>query len=232
MKRPFGFRAQVRAYVNFVEGKKLARIKALAKYPRRGGILFLGDSLTEEFPFGELLPEFPIVGRGYSGDTASMLRERLPYTCTPYAPAAVFLQAGINDLQRGASPEETARSVGEALIAVRKLCPGAKLHLLALYPVNCSSEKFSLFRPKAFSKREALTLISRTNTLLREEAAARGAEFHDFGDVLRDGGGELREEFSCDGLHLTVEGYAALAEGLRPSLVRCGQMEEFMEVRS
>ena len=56
MKRPVGFRAQVRAYVNFVEGKKLARIKALAKYPRRGGILFLGDSLTEEFPFGELLP--------------------------------------------------------------------------------------------------------------------------------------------------------------------------------
>ena len=150
MKRPFGFRAQARAYVNFVEVKKLARIKALARYPRRGGILFLGDSLTEEFPFADLLPEFDIVGRGYSGDTASMLRERLPYTCTSYAPAAVFLQAGINDLQRGASPEETARSVGEALIAVRKLCPGAKLHLLALYPVNCSSEKFSLISRLAY----------------------------------------------------------------------------------
>lgn len=232
MKRPFGFRAQVRAYIRFLEQKKLARIKALARYPRRGGILFLGDSLTEEFPFADLLPEFDIVGRGYSGDTAGMLKERLSYTCAPYAPRAVFLQVGINDLQRGSSPEETTAAAAEALDAVRALCPAAKLHLLALYPVNCSSEKFSLFRPKAFSKREALTLISRTNTLLREEAAARGAEFHDFGDVLRDGGGELREEFSCDGLHLTVEGYAALAEALVPSLVRCGQTEEHTEVLS
>ena len=232
MKRPFGFRAQVRAYVNFVEGKKLARIKALAKYPRRGGILFLGDSLTEEFPFGELLPEFPIVGRGYSGDTASMLRERLPYTCTPYAPAAVFLQAGINDLQRGASPEETARSVGEALIAVRKLCPGAKLHLLALYPVNVSAERFALFRPSALQRTEALEMIARCNALLSAAAGAREIEFLDLGARLKDERGELKEAYSCDGLHLTVEGYAALAEGLRPSLVRCGQTEEFMEVRS
>lgn len=226
MKRPFGFRAQVRAYVNFVEGKKLARIKALAKYPRRGGILFLGDSLTEEFPFGELLPDFPIVGRGYSGDTAAMLRERLPYTCTPYAPVAVFLQAGINDLQRGASPEETARSVGEALDAVRALCPGAELFLLALYPVNLSAEKFAIFRPKALVKSEALALIGRTNALLERAAAARGAGFLDPGTALRDSGGELREEFSCDGLHLTVEGYHALSEALRPALAHYQQRSD------
>ncbi len=226
MKRPFGFRAQVRAYVNFVEGKKLARIKALAKYPRRGGILFLGDSLTEEFPFGELLPEFPIVGRGYSGDTASMLRERLPYTCTPYAPVAVFLQAGINDLQRGASPEETARSVGEALDAVHALCPEAKLHLLALYPVNLLAEKFAIFRPKALVKSEALALIGRTNALLERAAAARGAGFLDPGTALKDSGGELREEFSCDGLHLTVEGYHALSEALRPALAHYQQRSD------
>ena len=83
MKRPFGIRAQVRAYIRFLEQKKLARIKALARYPRRGGILFLGDSLTEEFPFADLLPEFDIVGRGYSGDMAGMLKERLSYTCAP-----------------------------------------------------------------------------------------------------------------------------------------------------
>ena len=110
MKRPFGFRARVRAYIGFLEQKKLARMKALACYPRRGGILFLGDSLTEEFPFADLLPGFDIVGRGYSGDTAGMLQERLSYTCAPYAPKAVFLQAGINDLQRGASPEEPSFS--------------------------------------------------------------------------------------------------------------------------
>lgn len=226
MKRPFGFRAQARAYVNFVEGKKLARIKALAKYPRRGGILFLGDSLTEEFPFGELLPEFPIVGRGYSGDTASMLRERLPYTCTPYAPAAVFLQAGINDLQRGASPEETARSVGEALIAVRKLCPGAKLHLLALYPVNVSAERFALFRPSALQRTEALEMIARCNALLSAAAGARDIEFLDLGARLKDERGELKEAYSCDGLHLTVEGYHSLSEALRPALAHYQQRSD------
>lgn len=226
MKRPFGFRAQARAYVNFVEGKKLARIKALAKYPRRGGILFLGDSLTEEFPFGELLPEFPIVGRGYSGDTASMLRERLPYTCTPYAPAAVFLQAGINDLQRGASPEETARSVGEALIAVRKLCPGAKLHLLALYPVNVSAERFALFRPSALQRTEALEMIARCNALLSAAAGAREIEFLDLGARLKDERGELKEAYSCDGLHLTVEGYHSLSEALRPALAHYQQRSD------
>ena len=232
MKRPIGFRAQVRAYINFLEGKKLARIKALAKYPRKGCILFLGDSLTEEFPFADLLPGFDIVGRGYSGDTASMLKERLSYTCAPYAPRAVFLQVGINDLQRGASPEETARSVSEALKAVRELCPEAKLHLLALYPVNLSAEKFAIFRSKALIKRGPHEIVVRTNGLLQKTAEAYRAEFLDPGRVLKDGNGELREEFSCDGLHLTVEGYAVLAEGLKPSLVRCVRTEEFTEVIS
>ncbi len=232
MKRPFGFRAQVRAYIGFLEQKKLARMKALARYPRRGGILFLGDSLTEEFPFADLLPGFDIVGRGYSGDTAGMLQERLSYTCAPYAPRAVFLQVGINDLQRGSSPEEAAAAAAETLDAIRALCPAAKLHLLALYPVNVSAEKFAIFRPKALVRSEALALIGRTNALLEEAAAAREAGFLDPGTALKDSGGELREEFSCDGLHLTVEGYAALAEGLRPSLVRCGQTKEFVEIRS
>lgn len=232
MKRPFGFRAQVRAYIGFLEQKKLARIKALARYPRRGGILFLGDSLTEEFPFADLLPGFDIVGRGYSGDTAGMLQERLSYTCAPYAPRAVFLQVGINDLQRGSSPEEAAAAAAEALDAVRALCPAAKLHLLALYPVNVTAEKFALFRPRALQKPEALEKIARCNALLSAAAAEREIGFLDLGVRLKDERGELREAYSCDGLHLTVEGYAALAEGLRPSLVRCGQTEEFMEVRS
>lgn len=232
MKRPIGFRAQVRAYIGFLEQKKLARMKALARYPRRGGILFLGDSLTEEFPFADLLPGFDIVGRGYSGDTAGMLQERLSYTCAPYAPRAAFLQVGINDLQRGSSPEETAAAAAEALDAVRALCPAAKLHLLALYPVNVSAERFALFRPRALQKPEALKKIARCNALLSAAAGAREIDFLDLGARLKDERGELKEAYSCDGLHLTVDGYAALAEGLRPSLVRCGQTEEFMEVRS
>ena len=226
MKRPFGFRAQVRAYINFTEGKKLARIKALAKYPRRGGILFLGDSLTEEFPFADLLPEFDIVGRGYSGDTAGMLKERLSYTCAPYAPRAVFLQAGINDLQRGSSPEETTAAAAEALDAVRALCPAAKLHLLALYPVNLSAEKFAIFRSKALIKRSPHEIVVRTNGLLQKTAEAYRAEFLDPGRVLKDGNGELREKFSCDGLHLTVEGYHSLSEALRPALARYQQRSD------
>lgn len=232
MKRPFGFRAQVRAYIRFLEQKKLARIKALARYPRRGGILFLGDSLTEEFPFADLLPEFDIVGRGYSGDTAGMLKERLSYTCAPYAPRAVFLQVGINDLQRGSSPEETTAAAAEALDAVRALCPAAKLHLLALYPVNVTAEKFALIRPRALRKPEALEKIARCNALLAAAAAEREIGFLDLVARLKDERGELREAYSCDGLHLTVEGYAALAEALVPSLVRCGQTEEHTEVLS
>ncbi len=212
------YRAQVQEYIRFTEGNKEQRIRDLASYAKKGGVLFLGDSLTEGFPVADLLPEYQIVNRGYSGDTAEKLKDRLPYTCFPYRPRAVFLQVGTNDLAQGVKEAEVVSRICEICAEIMEACGTAKMYLISLFPLNESAPRFQNTIVSGEVKKRTNAQIERTNCLLKQFAQANGFAYLDLGERLKDGNGELSEEYSVDGLHLTVAGYAVLAQALKPCL--------------
>lgn len=212
------YRAQVQEYIRFTEGNKEQRIRDLASYAKKGGVLFLGDSLTEGFPSADLLPEYKIVNRGYSGDTAEKLKDRLPYTCFPYQPRAVFLQVGTNDLAQGVREEEVVSRIGEICAEIVEACGTVKICLVSLFPLNESAPKFQNTIVSGEVKKRTNAQIEKTNSLLKQFAEASGFDYLNLGECLKDGNGELSEEYSTDGLHLTVAGYAVLSQALKPYL--------------
>jgi lysophospholipase L1-like esterase len=61
-------------------------------------IVFLGDSITEAFPFDVLLKDYQIVNKGVSGDRTDVVLARLDKDVIQLKPSAVFVLVGINDI--------------------------------------------------------------------------------------------------------------------------------------
>jgi lipolytic protein G-D-S-L family len=219
------YKVQVERYVRFVEEKKAFRFRDLANYAVPGKIVLLGDSLTEEFPLRELLPDFYVYNRGYSGDTSEDLENRLSYSCYSYLPRAVFLQIGTNDLAKGRTPEQTTERIRQVCSSLRRKFPKMSLYVLSLYPMNVSAEKFRRGVTFGMVNMRTNAQIRETNKRLKKMCEEKGYPYVDVFSSLTDESGELREEFSSDGLHLTVKGYSAVAKILYPYLKKEQKIE-------
>lgn len=211
-------RRGISALAAYDKAKRTDTFRALADVVEKGQTVFIGDSITEGFPLNELLPGKVLFNRGVGGDTSSELLERLPYTVLALLPQKVFLQIGTNDLKAGMPQEQTVLNVRTALGQIRAASPFAKIFVVGVYPV-CLHDKFMSMPTGAH------ILQGRTQEEIRElnekycaMCGELGAEFLDFTDILSDQEGDLREEYTTDGLHLTVSAYCELAKELKKYL--------------
>jgi lysophospholipase L1-like esterase len=88
----------------------------------RAQVAMLGDSLTEQGEWSELLGEVT-ANRGFGGDTARQLLARV--SSVPVAAKTVFVMVGINDIVAHRRPSDVAsdtRRIVEALSLARSLC--------------------------------------------------------------------------------------------------------------
>ena len=98
---------------------KKSQFEALANVDRYDTVM-LGDSITDEARWDELLNSSTIQNRGISGDTTSGVLDRLDSTNKNIK--KVFIMVGINDIMRG-------KNVDEAL-AIMKFTPKASSPIL------------------------------------------------------------------------------------------------------
>ena len=164
-----------------------------------GGVVFLGDSITEGGCWSEFLPELPVRNRGISGDTTQGVLDRLDQV-TRCRPNKLFVLIGTNDLGNGIPQRNITKNVATLIDTVRRDSPGTRVYLQAVFP-----------RAKRYSAR-----LQRLNAAYRELAADRGVTFIDLWSVLADERQEIRGEFSNDKLHLTGPGYRVWVDALRP----------------
>jgi hypothetical protein len=69
---------------------------------KKGAIIFIGDSITEQCNWSELFDNPDIINRGIGGDVVDGVAKRIEFLKTS-EPAALFLMIGINNLNRGDS---------------------------------------------------------------------------------------------------------------------------------
>ena len=109
----------------------------------------------------------------------------------------------------------------EIVQQIRKKLPETKLYLLAYYPVNPTvAEDPGLIECFRW----------RTNERIREasegvQALARkyGAEFLDLNKHLCDAAGNLKAEYTIEGMHLYANGYRPVMDALLPLLRKIGE---------
>ena len=160
--------------------------------------------------------------RGIGGFTTTELLEAMDECILELQPAHLFLNIGTNDLN---GPDyDRAAMLGryeEIVQQIRKKLPETKLYLLAYYPVNPTvAEDPGLIECFRW----------RTNERIREasegvQALARkyGAEFLDLNKDLYDAAGNLKAEYTIEGMHLYANGYRPVMDALLPLLRRIGE---------
>ncbi len=182
-----------------------ARFRLLPNTPAE--LVFAGDSLAADGPWAELYSD--VHNRGIGGERSFGLLGRLDEILASHPKMVVFL-VGSNDLSNVIPPAQILRNYRAILTRVRDESPATRVLVLALWPVNPH------FKDSPIYTNEHVKAVNEPlRELVREFPAVR---YVDLTDQLADDKGELKAEYTIDGLHLNVRGYLAIDRKLRAAL--------------
>jgi lysophospholipase L1-like esterase len=173
---------------------------------QRGGIVMLGNSITEFGDWKRLFGDSGVVNRGIAGDNTFGMLERLSDVIAR-RPAKLFIEAGINDIGQGVPVGMIVGNIISIVQYVRVKSPGTKIYVVSVLPTNDRAREVY---PEVAGKNE---VVREVDGRLRGEAGtgARSAGFVyiDLAARVTDGAGNLDEKYAKpDGLHLNDAGYS------------------------
>ncbi len=182
--------------------KHVARFAGENKAAKRGGVVMLGDSITEGWP-AALLPA-GVANRGIGGDKVGGryygVRDRLKESVIDLAPRRVYLLIGVNNVIFWPIPvPELLDDYDKLLTEMKEGSPGTKIVVQSLLPL---SGDYAGYNPTVLT----------VNKGLKKLAAKHGCAFLDLHARFADARGELPADLSDDGLHLNGKGYAKWAK--------------------
>lgn len=174
-------------------------------------IIFIGDSIVEYYPLQELFGTAKtIVNRGVRGYQTRLLLENLDVHLYGDAVDQIVLLIGTNDIGKDVPMNETLDNLERVIQSIAREYPLSQIKLLSILPVN-EGEKYKQ------------TVYIRTNEKIKEWNQAYEAlvsaymqvDFVNVYDSLTDTEGQLKKDYTTDGLHLSVAGYQVLSEALK-----------------
>ena len=129
-----------------------------------------------------------------------------------YNPSKVFLLIGVNDLYEGKSKEDIVKDIKEIIDLIKENRPYAKIYLESLYPVNkTDDEKIEEdIRNYEFSNDDIKDINKKLESLAKDEKIT----YIDMFSELVDDEGNLKIEYTNEGLHISDEGYDKITEVL------------------
>ena len=207
---------------------KLCRFRHLNAYVRKGQILFAGSSLMEQFPIYEFLLDFQlpytIYNRGVGGFTTDEFYEALEDCVFALEPAHLFLNIGTNDLNAPEDPMDHLMANYEKIVqAIRQRLPQTRLYLMAYYPVNPTVD--TVPRMQEIFRHRTNERIRQASERVRQLAQRYGARFLDCNGGLTDDQGNLKREYTIEGMHMYANGYKPVLDALLPVLKEIGAQQ-------
>jgi lysophospholipase L1-like esterase len=170
-------------------------------------IVMLGNSITAECEWSELLQNKSIINRGIIGDGTFDILDRL----TPIIqakPKKIFLLIGVNDLLF--HPLSIIGENYEKIVKrIKTETPETELYLESILPIHNDLRRNGLKNDD----------INALNGQIFELSKKYKAIYIDLAAKLKNTEGSLREELSLDGIHLNGKGYQILGENLKPYLI-------------
>ncbi len=167
-------------------------------------IIFLGDSITDEGEWAELLGNTNILNRGISGDTTRRILNRLDAIIRA-KPKQIFLMIGINDfVNEKKSIEEVLNKYKIILEEIQKQIPQTEVFIQSILPVNNNLTYFIQDNHK----------LIKFNLKLQELATEFNYQYIDVFSNLADSENQLDASYTTDGLHLNGKAYLMWKEAV------------------
>ena len=184
------------------------RVELFRTFPQSPqDIVFIGNSITFWADWNELTGSLSVKNRGIPGDITFGLLERLG-DVVKGKPAKIFILIGINDLARNIPDDVIINNHLRMVRQIQSGSPATRIYLQTLLPTNRSFDKLK----SHYNKEERIRAINRA---LHEMAASQGCTLVDLYTHFADSEGQLKQEYTWDGVHLTPAGYARWIEILR-----------------
>ncbi len=207
--------------------EKKTKYRMLNKYAVKGQIVFTGSTLMEAFPIDEMQQSLGldkrIYNRGIGGATTSDLLGAMDECIFDLEPAKLFINIGSSDMNSvypgNYRLETLLENYGKILDAVKSRLPYCRVYVMAYYPVN-SKDEFGLdkHQKRDFFLARNNEMISQANAAIEKLAYERCLYFINVNEGLTDEDGDLKKEFTLEGIHLWPNAYAVILENLKEYL--------------
>lgn len=175
---------------------------------QKGAAVFLGDSITEQGNWSNVKFSVPVYNFGISGDTSYGVLMRVHQVAAIH-PSSVILTIGVNDLQRGFTPEKVSENTFKIVDELRNGGVN-RIFLQSVLPVMEQ-------RLQSGIKNSTIRDLNRYNEKILFK---HPMGWLDCTEVFEDDNRSLRTEFTDDGLHINAAGYEAWYEFLNTFLLR------------
>lgn len=177
-----------------------AKLKPLD--PGQNRIVFMGDSITEGWPFIELFAGKPYVNRGISGQTTPQMLIRFRADVIVLKPAVVVILAGINDIAGNTGPS-TLEMISDNVFSMAELAKAnhIKVILCSVLPAYDFP-----WRAGSYPAEKVVAL----NKIIKKYADSNGILYLDYYSAMVNDQKGLNAAYSGDGVHPNKTGYEVM----------------------
>ena len=176
-------------------------------------VVLMGNSIT--IGWSETHPEFfenkPYVNRGISGQTTPQMLVRFRQDVIDLDPSVVVILAGTNDIAGNTGPVTLDFILGN----IQSMAEIAQANSIKVILCSVLPAFDYPWRPGLNPNIK----IPKLNAMIKEYAQANNIYYLNYFDALNDGNNGIVEEYTYDGVHLTLEGYKVLEPMLEKALV-------------
>ena len=175
-------------------------------------IVFVGDSLFEGYNVEESFKDRHVVNSGISGNKTTDILDDMEKRIYRYNPSTVFLLIGTNDfIDDELTKEDTVLNIGKIIDEIKENRPYTEINVISLLPVNkTDNEKISVSMIANRNNKEIKEINSGVKVLCDEKKVI----YIDMYNLLTDENGNLKIDYTIEGLHLTKEGYSVITNEL------------------
>lgn len=177
-------------------------------------IIFIGDSIVEYYPLQELLGTTKtIVNRGIRGYQTGLLLDNLDAHLYGDAVDQIVILIGTNDIGKDVPMSQALTNLESVIQSIFRDYPLSQIKLVSILPVHQGEEYKQTVYIRTNEK------IKAWNQAYQELASTyMQVEYVSAFEELLDQEGQLKSDYTTDGLHLSVSGYQALSETLKTRL--------------
>ncbi len=198
-------------YITFNHNQEKIVTKTIKKEVLSENILFLGDSITDYYDVKKYYPDHHVVNSGIAGNKTFDILEDMEGRVYQYNPSKIFLLIGTNDLEEKRGIDKTFENIKKIIKGIKENRGQAEIYIEAIYPVNKQLDENMVHNRENDS-------IRTINKLLKKYCKEMKLTYIDTYALLQGEEGNLKEEYSDDGLHLNENGYEHLTKKLETYL--------------